>query len=220
MRLYILILILLLPIIVSILEEKNDFQKKKKFQKKRKNKVLKENYKLKKGKQGEKKIVELIESNIKVYKHIITNCYFYKNGERTEVDIILITCFGIYIIESKNCSGTIYGKYTDFKWTQWFPTHTNTFNNPIKQNEYHIKFMMHNLKSNFRDFRSYVVFGDKAIIHKLDLSGDTSTKVINCNQLIETLNADMHSRDIVLSHEEIDKMFIDLEYFYSHLERE
>lgn len=171
------------------------------------------------GKIGETNIIDLIEANIKVYKQIITNCYFYKDGERTEVDIILITCFGIYVIESKNFSGTIYGKYIDFKWTQWFPSETHTFYNPIKQNEYHIEFMQHNLKSDFRNFRSYVVFGDNAIIDHLDLSGNTSTRVINCNQLIETLITDMHNADTVLSHEEIDKMFIDLEYFYSHLER-
>lgn len=216
MNLFILIAFLVL---ISIFSAIIDEQKKKKRKKIKNSKTLQKNDKNEIGKIGETNIIDLIESNIKVYKHIITNCYFYKDGERTEVDIILITCFGIYVIESKNFSGTIYGKYIDFKWTQWFPSGTHTFYNPIKQNEYHIEFMQHNLKSDFRNFRSYVVFGDKADIQHIDLSGNRSTKVINSNQLIETLITDMHNGDTVLSHEEIDKMFIDLEYFYSHLER-
>lgn len=177
-------------------------------------------YKVEIGKVGEETIRKLIEEQIEVYHKIISNVILDKNGKKTEVDIILITCFGIYVIESKNFSGTIYGTDTDEVWTEWFPNKTFCFDNPIKQNEYHIEYMVHNVKHDPRDFYSYIVFGDNAKLQKISLSeANLQVRVINAKNLVECLIEDMHSRDIVLSHEEIDKMYIDLKYFYSHLER-
>lgn len=44
------------------------------------------------------------------YKKIVTNCYIEKNdGSTTELDIVMIHETGIYVFESKNYSGWIFG---------------------------------------------------------------------------------------------------------------
>ncbi|HIW74852.1 MAG TPA: NERD domain-containing protein [Firmicutes bacterium] len=57
------------------------------------------------------------------YKRFVFNCYLPKqNEERTEVDIILIHESGVYVLESKNYSGWIFGTETNQYWTQVLPT--------------------------------------------------------------------------------------------------
>lgn len=177
---------------------------------------------IEKGKIGEEIIVNHIKEQIDIYHKIIQNVILTKDEEKTEVDIILITCVGIYVIESKNFQGYIYGTDTDNIWTEWFShNHKYHFSNPILQNQYHINFMAHNLKLSEDCFYSYIVFGDDAKLQKIIIHDENKTKVaiINNRDLISNLIADIHTRSIILSHEEIDKMYIDLKYFYMHLEK-
>ncbi len=177
---------------------------------------------IEKGKIGEEIIVNHIKKEIDIYHKIIQNVILTRDGKKTEVDIILITCVGIYVIESKNFKGYIYGTDTGKIWTEWFShSYKYHFDNPILQNHYHIEFMAHNLNRDLSYFHSYIVFGDDAILQKIVMQEENKTKaiIINNKDLISKLIEDMHLRDIILSHEEIDKMYLDLKYFYSHLER-
>jgi len=62
------------------------------------------------------------------------------DGRSTEIDLLLIHETGLYVFEIKHYKGTIYGKSSDPKWTQYFRTAPNShFYNPILQNQYHIK---------------------------------------------------------------------------------
>jgi len=62
------------------------------------------------------------------------------DGKTTEIDLLLIHETGLYVFEMKHYKGTIYGKASEQKWTQYFRTAPNShFYNPILQNQYHIK---------------------------------------------------------------------------------
>ena len=62
------------------------------------------------------------------------------DGRTTEIDLLLIHETGLYVFEIKHYKGTIYGKSSDQKWTQYFRTAPNShFYNPVLQNQYHIK---------------------------------------------------------------------------------
>ncbi len=177
-------------------------------------------YKVELGKIGEENIKNLIEENVDIYHKMISNVILNKNNKNTEVDIILITCVGIFVIESKNFNGTIYGSDTDDSWTEWFPERKIYFENPIKQNEYHIEYIVHNIKLDPSNIYSYVVFGDNAVLKKISMSNSNlQVKVMNLKDLVANLIEDIHSKDIVLSLEQIDKLYIDLKYFYMHLNR-
>lgn len=57
------------------------------------------------------------------YKKFIFNCYLPKaDGETTEVDVILLHESGIYVFESKNYSGWIFGNESQTFWTQTLPS--------------------------------------------------------------------------------------------------
>lgn len=87
--------------------------------------------------------------------------------------------------------------------------------NPIKQNNYHIQFLSDYLKKDKSNFKSYIVFGKDTIIKKLKYN-HLNTTIANSNYLIEYLRDDMHHSDIIYSHEEIDKIYIDLKYYCEH----
>ena len=94
----------------------------------------------KKGTIGERKIYAILE-NLKGSKGMLPNCYLpLENGKTTEIDLILIHESGIYVIESKNFGGWIFGNDTQKFWTQSFSdgrggSKKYKFYNPLWQNE-------------------------------------------------------------------------------------
>ncbi|MCR4761760.1 MAG: NERD domain-containing protein [Oscillospiraceae bacterium] len=63
-----------------------------------------------------------------------------ENGETSEIDLLYITQKGIFVIESKNYSGWIFGNGNDQYWTQSLPNkQKKRFYNPMKQNRTHIR---------------------------------------------------------------------------------
>ena len=58
------------------------------------------------------------------------NVYLPKdNGETTELDVVLIHQSGIYVFESKNYSGWIFGTETQHQWTQTLNNNGKTIKN-------------------------------------------------------------------------------------------
>ena len=75
--------------------------------------------------------------------YVLRNIYVPKNnGETSEIDVVFITQKGIFVIESKNYSGWIFGDEKSAYWTAMLPDKSkNRFYNPIKQNSTHIKWL-------------------------------------------------------------------------------
>ena len=57
----------------------------------------------------------------------------------TQVDHIIVSRFGIFVIETKNMSGWIFGTDTQKHWTQVLHNHRVKFQNPLRQNFHHLK---------------------------------------------------------------------------------
>lgn len=121
------------------------------------------------GRRGEKltekklKVVQLFGRKGKVLK----NLYVPKdNGETSEIDVVFITQKGIFVIESKNYSGWIFGDEKSAYWTAMLPNkEKNRFYNPIKQNETHIKWLRQYLSEDIPLF-SIVVFSERCELKK------------------------------------------------------
>ena len=73
----------------------------------------------------------------------LRNLYIPKdNGDTSEIDVVYITQKGIFVFESKNYSGWIFGDEKGTYWTVMLPNRErNRFYNPIKQNRTHIKWL-------------------------------------------------------------------------------
>lgn len=125
------------------------------------------------GLYGEYLIVEDLQRISGIHKTLV-NMYIPKlKGEgMTEIDILLIHEKGIYVIESKNYSGWIYGKEKDYKWTQVFPNKKKfKFYNPIKQNRTHVR-AIQNVLSDIPEelFASIIVFSNRCTLKSIDVT--------------------------------------------------
>lgn len=65
----------------------------------------------------------------------------------TEIDNVLISPIGVFLIETKNRDGVIYGFEDDISWTQEIGKEVKTMENPLIQNERHQKFFSRVIKN-------------------------------------------------------------------------
>jgi len=73
-----------------------------------------------------------------VYRQLNDITLVLGNGSTTQIDHLIVSKFGIFVIETKNMSGWIFGSEKDAKWTQCFPNGKKfRFQNPIRQNYRH-----------------------------------------------------------------------------------
>jgi hypothetical protein len=57
----------------------------------------------------------------------------------TQIDHVFLSPFGIFVLETKNMGGWIFGGEKQAQWTQLFPKKRFQFQNPIRQNYKHLK---------------------------------------------------------------------------------
>ena len=97
---------------------------------------------------------------------ILRNVYIpQKRGNYTEIDVLLLHETGVYVFESKNLSGSVYGDMDHLQWQRYKKNGDKEFiPNPIRQNEGHIRALCEYLNQNKYQFRvfSMIVFGTKS----------------------------------------------------------
>lgn len=100
----------------------------------------------------------------------IYNCYLpTANGEDTEVDVIMLHKSGIYVFESKNYSGWIWGNEKDKFWTQTLQNEKNKFYNPIWQNRTHIN-AINSCVGMRLDCVSIITFSDRCTLKSITVT--------------------------------------------------
>jgi hypothetical protein len=57
----------------------------------------------------------------------------------TQIDHVVVSRYGVFVIETKNYGGWIFGKPLDRMWTQKFPRRSSAFQNPLRQNHKHVR---------------------------------------------------------------------------------
>lgn len=61
-------------------------------------------------------------------------------GHTTQIDHVVISRYGIFVLETKHLAGWIFGKAGDARWTQSFGRGRNfPLQNPLRQNHAHVK---------------------------------------------------------------------------------
>ncbi|MHC1719553.1 MAG: nuclease-related domain-containing protein [Clostridiaceae bacterium] len=149
------------------------------------------------------------------YKKLMTNLYIPKeDGTTTEIDLLMLSEKGIYVIESKNYSGWIFGDEKSKFWTQTLPYNQKSrFFNPIWQNKGHIKaFKSLSGIENDDFYKSYIVFSERCTLKNVSFCSQ-SIKVINRDKLLTAIKADMESSSYVLSREDVDQLYMQLQEY-------
>lgn len=143
----------------------------------------------------------------KTYIRTIKNVYIENNGQTTELDLIAVTEHGIYVLESKNYSGWIFGDLEGKNWTQCLPNgEKNKFYSPYKQNEGHRKKMIKLLGVDPAKVYSLIVFSDRCTLKKVPESTD-SIKFLKREDLLWVMKRDLDKRVKVFSKEEVDAIY-------------
>ncbi|MGB3159741.1 MAG: nuclease-related domain-containing protein [Carnobacterium sp.] len=167
-----------------------------------------------KGSWGEYKIYTILEG-IKGEKQLLTNLYLpKKDGSTTEIDLVMITKAGFFVIESKNYGGWIFGNEASRYWTQSFPNKKKgKFLNPIWQNKGHIKALQEILCITDESLiHSIIVFSNKCELKKITVKS-SNVKVIKRNRLKHTLKKRFVDTNPKLSSEEIKRYAQALKHF-------
>jgi len=71
--------------------------------------------------------------------HLLKNVTLPTESGTTQIDHIVMSEYGVFVIETKNMKGWIFGSEKQKSWTQKIYRHTNTFQNPLHQNYKHVK---------------------------------------------------------------------------------
>ncbi len=76
-----------------------------------------------------------LDSNI---YHVIKDVTIPSKNGTTQIDHVIVSKFGVFVIETKNWSGWIWGKENDRTWTQKTHGKTSAPQNPLRQNDGHV----------------------------------------------------------------------------------
>ena len=97
----------------------------------------------------------------------------------TQIDHVVVSPYGIFVIETKNFSGWIFGEEKSQQWAQTFKEKEGQlFYNPIKQNWGHIFALSEHLRINVKLFKPVIVFSNHC---KLDV--ETTIPVVYVAEL-------------------------------------
>lgn len=157
--------------------------------------LVKKKY-LDKGKLGERSVskrLKILDNN----KYKVINDVILKTSRGTsQIDHLVVSNYGIFVIETKNYQGWIVGSENADNWQQIIYNKKNFFRNPIKQNYGHIKAIEENLKVNNKiEYISIIVF-----MNRCDLKVKTTTPVVYVYDLLKEI---YKYKKHVLSEEEV-----------------
>ena len=145
--------------------------------------------------------------NLTGYNKTLHNIYIQYRGRTAEIDVLLIHETGIYVIESKNYSGWIFGSAKQQQWTQMLNKNTkNRFYNPIKQNTTHITALSQFLHINKSIMKSFIVFSERCELKKVP-NNTAEYTIIKRNRLLEEIKKEIANRSNILTPDTIDRIF-------------
>lgn len=95
--------------------------------------------------------------------HIFNNLFFESNGYSTQIDHVVVSPYGVFVIETKGYKGWILGGENSEYWTQVLYDYKYRFYNPIKQNEGHVRKIKYLLQNSVNiPIIQIVVFNNEA----------------------------------------------------------
>ena len=90
--------------------------------------------------------------------HLIKNVTLPTMDGTTQIDHVIVSKYGIFVVETKNMKGWIFGTANQKMWTQQIFKHKNTFQNPLHQNFKHTKTLESLLSLSDKQIFSVIVF--------------------------------------------------------------
>ncbi|WP_067726890.1 NERD domain-containing protein [Oceanobacillus damuensis] len=139
-----------------------------------------------KGSYGEKRVNKILakldENEYKIYHDL-----YIPTGENktTQIDHVVTSPYGIFVIETKHYNGWIFGNEKNRYWTQVIYKRKEKLFNPIWQNAGHIKSLENYLEIDKQLFSSIIAFSNQSTFKFKEVF--TRAKVIHFTELIKTI---------------------------------
>lgn len=153
---------------------------------------------------GEKR-VSMYLGDLDCEDYWIFNDLLIRDGNyTTQVDHVIISRFGVFVLETKNVHGNVYGGGNAEFWKSYLPddgfrydgsTQEHKLRNPILQNEGHIKTLSRLVFGNEVPVRGIVVFPDST-----DLKVSADQPVLHMREVVPFIK---RYRDVVLSSDQL-----------------
>ncbi len=151
-----------------------------------------------KGKRGETRVHDIL-SHLPIDYHVLNDVVLQTEKGTMQIDHVVVSQYGIFVIETKNYSGKIYGNDSQQEWTQiiltdvtyrrkWYKTYTyatkSKFYNPVKQTMGHL----FEIKRNLPEWHSLKLYPIVVFTGDADISDVRSNHlVVYDNDLISTI---------------------------------
>lgn len=140
-----------------------------------------------KGFIGEKKLSSLLMFLDKEVYHTFNDIYIGIGRRTSQIDHVVVSQFGIFVIETKSYKGYISGSFKSDKWTQNIWGNKYSMPNPIRQNKAHILA----LKSILPGYAqsgciSIIAFSSSASLY---VTTDENSEVIYIREILSTIKS-------------------------------
>lgn len=154
-----------------------------------------------KGNIGEIKVKFKLKFLPKQYKTINDVMLSNNKGKTVQIDHIVVGNNGVFVIETKNYSGTICGVADEVYWKQIFQKSSHDFYNPLFQNKGHIIELQHKLKKlGHIPIYSVIVFGESCNL----MLPDSITNVIYMNDVRNYIKS--YESELIIDNNSIEKI--------------
>ena len=156
------------------------------------------------GDDGEKRVSSFLE-DLDCEEYRVFNDLLIRDGRyTTQVDHVIISRYGVFVLETKNVHGNVYGSGNAEFWKQYLPdtgfkrygyTQEHQLRNPILQNEGHIKTLSRLVFGNEVPVCGIVVFPNGT-----DLKIKANAPVLHMREVVPFIK---QYRDVVLSSDQM-----------------
>ena len=153
---------------------------------------------------GEEKVKrKLAKLNSNMYK-VINDVIFESDNRTVQIDHIVVSIYGIFVIETKNYGGKLYGSEKSTYWKQYIGKERHEFYNPIKQNWAHIYALKVILENNIKNYKwgtyhSIIAFDSRADLNLRDIQ--SNVHIVSIDNLLYTIG---HFEEVCLSIEKVE----------------
>lgn len=158
-----------------------------------------------KGARGEYRTSQVLETAAFDNK-MLFNCYIpNRSGDKTELDIIMISTKGVYVVENKNYSGWIFGDEDSKNWCETLNGKKYFFYNPIKQNKSHIKNLEKVLNIGQDKYISLITFNANANLKKV--TANSPDLYVKPYDQLKNFIKEQEKKPDRLTHDDIERIY-------------
>lgn len=131
---------------------------------------------------GEDYISSILHTLPKEKYIVLDNVLLNSPTGTTQIDHIIVSVYGIFVIETKNYTGTIRGRRKGEHWIQYVNGRSYTIYNPLKQNHAHIMAIQGIFNIPLNRYVAIVVMAQAC-----DVQGEAINCVIHSSQLLDVI---------------------------------